>query len=633
MALLSVSGGKKSFGAQELFHGVSFTIENHHHIGLVGINGSGKTTLMKILQGEMDFDEGEIYRAKNTVMGYVEQFICEEEERTVYEEALMAKKEMLQREEQLKEMQERIERGEQPVEPLLIQKNRLEEEFVAKGGYTFRSMTKATLKGLGLREEECQLLVGQLSGGQKTKLMLAKMLLSDANLLLLDEPTNHLDIDAIEWLENFLLSFRGSYLVISHDRYFLDKVTQETFELEHHKLSIYAGNYTKYLQLKEEKNKTLSRKTETTEKEIARIEGIIAQQKTWSQERNYKIIKTKQKMIDRLEASIERPDAPTEKMQFHFHTIAGGNQEVLSVKDLSKSFGTHLLFQNVSLQVLKQERVFLIGPNGCGKTTLLKILQHQLPQDSGTFHIGSNIQTAFYSQTQEEFVENKTVLEYVWGKHPGMNQTEVRKALAIFLFKGDDVNHNILTLSGGEKARLSLLLMMLSAANFLVLDEPTNHLDIQAREALEEALSEYEGTLFIVSHDRYLMNKLATKIYRLEKEGAKEFIGNYDTYISQYIPPTIEKVKKGSSQKIAYQEKKEREAQERKRKNRLVKLEDEIAKREATIKQLGDELFKEENVSDYQKVLELHETMESEKRQLDELYIEWSTLMENNPAT
>ena len=502
----------------------------------------------------------------------------------------------------------------------------MEEKFLAEGGYTFRSITKSTLKGLGFKDEEIELKVSKLSGGQKTKLMLAKMLLSKANLLLLDEPTNNLDIDAIEWLENFLINYKGSFIVISHDRYFLDKVTNETFELENKRLSSYTGNYSKYLELKAERNKTLSRKYESDQKEIARIEGIIEQQKTWSQERNYKIIKSKQKVIDRIQDSMIKPDEEMEKMRFHFEAIAGGNREVLFVKNLQKSFGERLLFKNVSLEVLKKERVFIIGPNGCGKTTLLKILHNKLVQDSGSFEIGSNMKVAFYSQTQEEFIENKSILNFVWEKHTELNQTEVRKALASFLFKGEDVNKNILELSGGEKARLALLLMMLTKSNFLILDEPTNHLDIYAREALENALSDYDGTLLIVSHDRYFINKLATKIYRLEKDGAVEYKGNYDYYISKYVPNEVANVKSESQNKIAYKEKKAVEAQERKRKNRIIKVEEEISNIEERIKSYEEEMQKEENVTNYEKALEFTEKINELNANLEALYEEWEEL-------
>ena len=626
MALLSLSNVKKYFGANELFNSISFTIEDNHRIGLVGINGCGKTTLFRIIQDKINYDGGEIYKSKNTVVGFVEQFICSDDKKTVYEEALLSSIELINLEKRIEDLQREIENMPEDMESKINMKINLEEKYRENGGYTYKSITKSTLKGLGFKDEDLDLLVENLSGGQKTKLMLAKMLLSKANLLLLDEPTNNLDIDAIEWLENFLLNYKGSYIVISHDRYFLDKVTAETFELENKKLSIYKGNYSKYLMLKAEKNKALAKKYEGTEKEIARIEGIIEQQKTWSQERNYKIIKTKQKMIDRLQDSMEKPDAEMEKINFHFQAIAGGNQEVLKVRNLEKSFDKRSLFKNVTLDVFKKERVFIIGPNGCGKTTMLKIIQNKLKQDEGTFEIGSNMQTAFYSQTQDDFVENKTILNYVWDKHVELNQTEVRKALAIFLFKGEDVNKSILELSGGEKARLALLLMMLSKSNFLILDEPTNHLDIIAREALENALAEYDGTLLIVSHDRYFINKLATKIYRLENDGAVEYKGNYDYYISKYIPKEIEVIKKESSNKIAYKEKKANEAMERKRKNRIIKLEEEISDLEEKIKQLEDELLKDENATNYEKALEISSEIEGEKVKLDELYSEWECL-------
>ena len=626
MALLSLSNVKKSFGINELFSGISFTIEDNHRIGLVGVNGCGKTTLFKIIQDKINYDDGEIYKAKNTVIGFVEQFICTDNTKTVYEEALNTNYELIDLEKRIEKLQQEIENMPDDIEQKINLKNNLEEMYAENGGYTYKSITKSTLKGLGFKEEELNLLVENLSGGQKTKLMLAKMLLSKANLLLLDEPTNNLDIDAIEWLENFLLNYKGSYIIISHDRYFLDKVTLETFELENKRLSIYKGNYSKYLMLKAEKNKALAKKYEGTEKEIARIEGIIAQQKTWSQERNYKIIKSKQKVIDRLQESLEKPDTEMENMRFHFETIAGGNMEVLKVKNLEKSFGERCLFKNVSLEVLKKERVFIIGPNGCGKTTMLKIIQNKLSQDSGTFEIGSNIKAEFYSQTQDDFIENKSILNFVWEKHLELNQTEVRKALATFLFKGEDVNKNILELSGGEKARLALLLMMLSKSNFLVLDEPTNHLDINAREALENALSEYDGTLLIVSHDRYFINKLATKIYRLENDGATEYKGNYDYYISRYIPKEAETMKKNSDNKISYKEKKEKEALERKRKNRIIRLEEEIAKLEGEIKQLGDELLKDENATNYEKAMEITAEIDEKKNKLEGFYTEWEEL-------
>ncbi len=498
--------------------------------------------------------------------------------------------------------------------------------MLKNGGYTYKSVTKSTLKGLGFKDKELDLPISNLSGGQKTKLMLAKMLLSKANLLLLDEPTNNLDIDSIEWLQNFLINYKGSYIVISHDRYFLDKVTAETFEIENKKLSIYKGNYSKYLELKTEKNKALSKSYEQKEKEIARIEGIIEQQKTWSKERNYKIIKSKQKMIDRIEQTIQKPDDELDKIKFHFETISGGNKEVLIIKNLEKSFEKKSLFKNVNIEIFKKEHVFIIGPNGCGKTTLLNIIQNKIKSDSGNVTLGSNIKVSYYSQNQDDFSENKSILKFVWDKYSELTQTEIRNALASFLFKGEDVNKNILDLSGGEKVKLALLLVMLSKSNFLILDEPTNHLDINSREALEVALSEYEGTLLIVSHDRYFINKLATKIYRLENDGVTEYKGNYDYYISKYIKKEIKEDKKESANKIAYKEKKEKEANERKLKNMVLKTENEISEMEKKISQLEAELSKEEIATDYEKLIELTKEIEENKKKLEELYTTWEKL-------
>ncbi len=626
MALLSLSNVSKSFGNRVLFSGVSFTVEDGHKIGLVGVNGTGKTTLFKIIQDALAYDEGELYKAKNVNIGYVEQFVCTKPNATLYEEALSIHERLLQIENEMLQIQNDIEKNTENIEKLVLKQHAIDEEYRDLGGYTYKSITRSTLIGLGFSEKEFTLEVSKLSGGQKTKLMLAKMLLSKSNLLLLDEPTNNLDIDAIEWLEEFLINYKGSFIVISHDRYFLDKVTCETYELENKKLTIYSGNYSKYLKLKEERNKTLSRRYENTQKEIERIEGIIEQQKTWSQERNFKIIKNKQKMIDRMEQSLEKPDEKLDKLKFKFKTISGGNMEVLVVDKLSKMFEDNKIFENISLEVLKKEKVFLIGPNGTGKTTLLKILQGKLKQTSGNFKIGSNIKAMYYNQTSEdEYTENKTILKYVWDKHIELTQTEVRKALAMFLFKGEDVEKNIQDLSGGEKARISLLMLMLSESNFLVLDEPTNHLDIYSREALENALLDYEGTLLIVSHDRYFINKLASKIYRIEKDCAKEFKGNYDFYIQNYVKKEEEGILQ-NVKKNDYKERKVKEAEERKKANAIKKIEEQITQKEEEIKKLEERSLTDEYAKEYTKAMEIMNEINENKATLDELYIKWENL-------
>lgn len=659
MALLSLSNVSKSYGATKIFENISFNIEDNHRIGLVGINGSGKTTLFKVICDQISYEEGEIYKAKNLRIGYVEQFVCQDSNLTVFEELLTIQNELITIEQEIEKLQQQIEKitnqqlngnvvikseaeyrlnenqeyenkldafgnnDESMLENLIVRKHNLENCYSELGGYTYKSVARSTLIGLGFEEKELNLKVYELSGGQKTKLTLAKLLFSNSNLLLLDEPTNNLDITSIEWLENFLLNFKGSYLVISHDRYFLDKVTKETFELESKRLSVYKGSYTTYLKLKEEKNKTLSRRYETTQKEINRLEKVIEQQKTWSQEHNYKTIRNKQKMIGRLETSLEKPDEEMEKMKFHFKTISGGNREVLITRNLTKTFENKQLFQNVNINVYKGENVFLVGPNGCGKTTFLKIIQGKMTYDSGEYLLGNNMKIAYYSQAAEELDSNKTILEYVWETHQKLTQTEVRKALAIFLFKGEDVNKQISMLSGGEKARVALLMIMLSESNFLILDEPTNHLDILSREALEKALLEYEGTMLIVSHDRYFMNKLANKIYRITKEGSKEFLGNYDYYIQNYEENVVKVVKEKN---FSYKEKKEQEAAERKRKNQIARLEEALNQNEQKMKEFENLAKTEEYATDYIKAMEISRLIEELQIENEQIYEQWMKL-------
>lgn len=625
MALLSLSDVSKSFGTNLLFENISFQVENLHKIGFVGANGCGKTTLFKIICGQEDYDKGEIYKSNSTNIGYIEQFACSDSDLTLYDELLTIYNNLQKIEEELSKLENAISLGNNDLDTLIERQHKLSIEYEKKGGYTYKSIASSTLLGLGFTKEDFSLQVSVLSGGQKTKLALAKMLLSNCNLILLDEPTNNLDIPSIEWLENFLINYKGSFIVVSHDRYFLDKVTSETFELENKRLTMYPGSYSTYLKLKAENQKSISKKYETTQKEISRIEGIIEQQKTWSQERNYKIIRNKQKMIDKLESSLVAPDKELERLSFKFKTISGGNLEVLKISNLSKSFGNKKIFENISIEVLKKERVFLIGPNGCGKTTLLKIIEGLLTSDSGTCSIGNNIKVAYYHQSNEDwFYLNKSILDFVWESYPKLSQTEVRNALAIFLFKGEDVFKNIASLSGGERARISLLLMMLSESNFLILDEPTNHLDIASREALEEALLNYDGAIFAVSHDRYFINKLATKLYRLTPNDAILFKGNYDFYLQRFVEENNNSAVKQKN--TSYQEKKQLEALERKRKNQIEKLEKQIDEFEQKKKELEALGLTPEYAMDYVKAMEITSQIDELSKELEKLYSEWETL-------
>ena len=469
-----------------------------------------------------------------------------------------------------------------------------------------------------------------LSGGQKAKLQLAKMLLSGANLLLLDEPTNHLDIQAVEWLESFLLGYSGSYIVISHDRYFLDKVTNRTLEMEGKTVTSYKGNYSRYLDLRAEHRLAMERVYESKQKEIARLEGIIEQQRRWNQERNYVTIASKQKAIDRIEATLEKPEEEPDTIRFQFKASRRGGNDVLTAQDLSLSFHPgQPLFEHVGIEIKHGEKVFLIGPNGCGKTSLFKILLGQYTPDTGLVRLGAAIDVGYYEQSQLSLHDEKTVIDEIWDLHPQMTQTEVRSALAVFLFKGEDVFKPVGALSGGERARVLLLKLMLSKANFLLLDEPTNHLDIGSCEALEDALSGYDGTLFVVSHDRYLINKLADKIYVLGKDGARLYLGNYDAYLEQRDREQQAQQAEAPAPKVnLYKQRKERESALRKKRTALRRLEEAIEANEAQAAQLEEQLSQPEVAADYEQVTQLSEEIARLHQEGERLLGEWTELSE-----
>ena len=485
MAILTVNNIKQSFGEETILENITFEMQKGERVGLVGVNGSGKTTLFKVLTGEYTPDTGSVVFGKDTVLGYMEQHVCRDFEKTALDEVMTVFAPLLRMERELEDINQLLSAhpGDQDLEKLILRQTQLNDAFVDGGGLTCRSRARSALMGLGFTEEQLTNKVGVLSGGQKAKLQLAKMLLSGANLLLLDEPTNHLDIPSVEWLESFLTAYTGAYIVISHDRYFLDKVTSRTLEMKGLGLDSYKGNYSRYLDLKAEKRLAAERVYESTQKEIKRIEGIIEQQRRWNQERNYVTIASKQKQIDRLEATLEEPDKDPEEIRFQFHASRRSGDDVLTAEDLSLSFGGPKLFEHVNLEIKRGQKVFLIGPNGCGKTSLFKILLGQYRQDTGLVKIGVGVDVGYYEQSQLSLDDSKTVIDEIWDLHPRMTQTEVRSALAVFLFKGEDVFKPVGALSGGERARVLLLKLMLSKANFLLLDEPTNHLDIGSCQA------------------------------------------------------------------------------------------------------------------------------------------------------
>lgn len=631
MIVLSGNDISVSFGGETLFHDVNFRLEENGRAGLVGVNGCGKTTLMHVINGRQEAETGGISKAAGIKLGCMEQYVIRDDNITLYDEVLEIFRPLIDAENELADIAVAIDTGDHS-EQTLSRQMQLQERFEREGGLTYKSMTCSALVGLGFSEDDFNKPISVMSGGQKSKAQLAKLLLSGSNILLLDEPTNHLDITACEWLEKFLTEYKGAYIVISHDRYFLDKVTDTTFEMENRTLREYKGNYTRYLELKAEAREAQQRVYDRTVKEINRIEGIVEQQKRWGQEHNFITAASKQKQADRLKETLEKPEDLPEAIKFTFRAKEGGANDVLTAKGLSKSFDGTAVFTNAELDIKKNTTTFILGENGCGKTTLLKILMGEYQADSGEYKFGNNIQFGYYDQAQTDLDPSKTVIDEVWDRYPGMTQTQVRSALAQFLFKGDDVFKNVGKLSGGEKARVSLLKLMLSKANMLLLDEPTNHLDIHSREALENALASYGGTLLIVSHDRYLINKLADRIVWLGKTGTVNIDGNYDRYIelkeAKAQSEQAVQVKAAEGKKNDYKERKERESTLRKLSGALKRCEQAIDEVGLKTAELAQQMSQPEIATDYEKTSALAQEIEALKEKEEALTAEWMELSE-----
>lgn len=635
MIVLSGNDISVSFGGETLFHDVNFRLEENGRAGLVGVNGCGKTTLMHVINGRQEAETGGISKAAGIKIGCMEQYVIRDDNITLYDEVLEIFRPLIDAENELADIAVAIDTGDHS-EQTLSRQMQLQERFEREGGLTYKSMTCSALVGLGFSEDDFNKPISVMSGGQKSKAQLAKLLLSGSNILLLDEPTNHLDITACEWLEKFLTEYKGAYIVISHDRYFLDKVTDTTFEMENRTLREYKGNYTRYLELKSEAREAQQRVYDRTVKEINRIEGIVEQQKRWGQEHNFITAASKQKQADRLKETLEKPEDLPEAIKFTFRAKEGGANDVLIAKGLSKSFDGTAVFTNAELDIKKNTTTFILGENGCGKTTLLKILTGEYQSDSGEYKFGNNIQFGYYDQAQTDLDPSKTVIDEVWDRYPKMTQTQVRSALAQFLFKGDDVFKNVGKLSGGEKARVSLLKLMLSKANMLLLDEPTNHLDIHSREALENALASYGGTLLIVSHDRYLINKLADRIVWLGKTGTVNIDGNYDRYIelkeAKAQSEQAVQVKPAEGKKNDYKERKERESTLRKLSGALKRCEQAIDEIGLKTAELAQQMSQPEIATDYEKTSALAQEIEALKEKEEALTAEWMELSEQIEA-
>ncbi|MGN0534148.1 MAG: ribosomal protection-like ABC-F family protein [Eubacterium sp.] len=616
MNVLDVQNLTLSFGENTLFSNVSFSIKEGEKAGLVGVNGAGKTSLFKIITGEYSADSGSCFISKNTRLGYMQQHTCSVE-RTVWNELVSVFSDLIEIEQELEDISNKL--SENADKALIERQDYLTNKFSQNGGLTYKSMTRSALIGLGFTEEDFGKSTALLSGGQRSKLILAKLLLSRADFLLLDEPTNHLDISAIAWLEDFLLSFKGACLIISHDRYFLDKVTGKTVEIENKKVRSYTGNYSTFLVKKQAEQKAIEEKYENDIKEIERLEGIIAQQRQWNREKNIKTAESKEKVVERIKAQLVVPDSKVEKIRFDFTPKCVSGEDVLRAEGVSKSFGSKEIFKNVSFGIKRGERVFLLGDNGCGKTTLLKILMGDLSRDDGSFSFGASLMTGYFDQVQEKLDLSKTVIDEVWSAFPFMTETAVRNALAAFLFKGDEVFKKLELCSGGERARVALLKLMLGGFNFLLLDEPTNHLDAFSREELENTLLNYQGTMLIVSHDRYFINKLATRIIELTPDGCNNYLGNYDDYAQNRYVAKAEKAVKEKSKVNDYKLKKERQSTLRRLASKSKSLESEIEATEAELEEVQSAL----NTADYNELMELTAQLEELSKKRNDLYEEW----------
>ncbi len=625
MSLLTLQNVTKSFGERVLFENVSFNIENNTKMGFIGANGVGKTTLFRTITGEEDF-EGDIIKSSDLKIGVMEQTPPSSESLTAYDYTLEVFSRFFEIEKEMEVIRLALEKGEGDLNRLINRQEALNTEYIRNDGLTFRSRTRSMLIGLGFLESELNLPMNSLSGGQKTRLSLARTLLSEANFLLLDEPTNHLDIDSVRFLEDFLKNCNKAFIVISHDRYFLDKVTNTTIELEMRKISLYTGSYSIFLEKKEQVRKASERKYENTIAEIKRIEGIIEQQKRWNRERNIRTAEHKQKSIDRLSETLEKPEEDTSKIRFRFTAERKSGNDVLFVRNLGMRYGEKALFEDVSFEIKRGERVFLLGPNGCGKSTLYKMIKGTVPAPKDSVVFGTNVDCAYYDQDRSDISGGKDVESQLWDVYPRMDRTQVRSALAAFLFKGDDVFKATDTLSGGEKARLSLLEIMLTGANFLLLDEPTNHLDIRSKEALENAIDNFEGTVFIISHDRYLINKMADKILAFENGTVNCYNMNYDDYINKIVANAAsesapEKQKKEPND---YQKQKQLQSEKRKLEGKIKRLEDAIAQCEAEIEEINDAI--NNAGSDFEKIAELSKSLQEKEQLQEEMMTEWEEL-------
>ena len=638
MIVLSCNNISKAYIVENVIENISFTIHDNEKIGLIGLNGAGKTTLFNIITENLEPDSGEIYRAKGKKLGYLKQNISLDSSRSIMDEMLTIFTDVIKLEEQLHELSHRIstfteEDSPDELESLMKFYGELSEKFEELDGYSFKSNIRGVLRGLGFSEEDFSKPINILSGGQKSRVMLAKLLLEKADILLLDEPTNHLDIEASMWLEKYIRDFKGAVIIISHDRYFLDNTVSKIFLLENKSLTVYNGNYTEFMKRRKIDLELAIKQYEEYEKEIERQEEMIRRLHAYGSKRNIRQAFSRQKALERMR-KVDKPTSNNKKLVLKFSPKIKSGRDVLKAEDISISFNSREIFKNVNLNIYRGEKVGIIGPNGIGKSTLLKIIASILKEYQGNISLGHYVQIGYYDQEQISLNDENTVIDEIWDDNPDMTYYEIRTLLGQFLFTGDSIYNIVGELSGGEKGRLSLLKLMTSNANFLLLDEPTNHLDIDSKEVLEDALINYEGTVLVVSHDRYFLNKVVNKIYDLSSDGAFEYLGNYDYYVQKKaeLDEEDEEETKGKTKtQINAEKKKEREMiRNRQQREKAIKeLEKEIEKYEDEISQIEIMLCQPSTYSDKFLIIELNEKLNIYKEKLEKLYSLWEEFLEN----
>lgn len=631
--ILSCNNISKSFGTDVIIKSCSFNIEDHEKAAIVGINGAGKSTLLKIITGIEPADTGLVTLAKDKTLGYLSQQQNLNSDNTIYDELLSVKQYILDMEAQLRSIENQMKSADDTaLETLMKKYSDLNHEFELNNGYAYKSEITGVLKGLGFAEENFTLNVNTLSGGQKTRVALGRLLLSKPDIILLDEPTNHLDMESISWLENYLLNYSGAVLIVAHDRYFLDKIVSKIIELDNGNATVFSGNYTDYASKKAILRNMQLKEYLNQQREIKHQEEVITKLKQFNREKSIKRAESREKMLNKMEF-VDKPEILNDKMDIKLEPNVISGNDVLTVDNLTKGFDGTVLFDNICFQIKRGERVALIGSNGTGKTTILKLINGIIPADSGSIYLGAKVNIGYYDQEHHVLDPDKTIFDEIRDAYPDLNNTQIRNTLAAFLFTNEDVFKYIKDLSGGERGRVSLAKLMLSNANFLILDEPTNHLDITSKEILENALNSYTGTVLFVSHDRYFINSTATRIIELANKTVVNYIGNYDYYLEKKdilgAKPITNNTSKSSSSaisKLNWQEEKVKQAQQKKIKNEIKRTEERMALIEAEIEEL-DNMYADPAISsDTAKLMEIHTRKEALSKELDELYDKWGEL-------